>query len=1013
MTELAIPVATEQTVIHKPMPVSGYYYVEPGYYDSITERRLVYVYAGRKALHSNFGQGHLAFTYEDDLDEFEQNFTFAPDGAEVRNRQVNALMQEIEILGQTMTNTQGQLTGPLLESENVVTTTALAPGVSSVENVKKMVANSRNTLLKAEKTLKQKTKELSALIEEQGKLLAIRTEDMEQTIAQMQKTIWTINLYLGRDEHIIHLVAGKPEAASTKIKIRQTVLYMDEECAIAAHVGGLDIKSIEEFDEWLQKDPKHLHQVLPESKGIVALHVRRHKKEYGNIWEDQRFNDANLRWTYFLIRNGENLYRVYVDITVGGIIFPGPDYYEDFFTETITDWNAPGRPQTTYPLKPGSQAYMRAMDSAESKRKHFLRIGLVLQGLMDRTDIFKPMPIDRINLCDQRHSEEWLQMIYDNENLISDGRPLFYEWQKTINSQLDVGHRIVGRFCDYSSNLRGDEKYGGPSRIHPQRACTPTSGRLYTIETRGGERNNGYTFYYPRNKETSYLRDRWGNPEWRAPKSRASCWLLKTDRFFLNFDLATLEELNYYMVNRLSRNDYKDMIPILEAAIEAKNQEIEEEAPFHQLLVDQIIKKFGGDQIHVEGQIEEIIRWWKFKNRTHRALLSNDVSALKMIIIEYGLRMEQSQVRQKAKLLQDTIIREICEQNQPLKPLLIAHKSDNKYVALIPQNDQNIWVTEQTWTLNRTTNALRLKESKNWTVVDNRYLRWEIYQKHEKWETWRINPQRGKILTDLEIEGLVKLANDRSDNNPLRYQERFLPLVILCSQDFKLECWYSGDGAIIPDHLTTDDKVKSPKLNKTEIVWKRTNDGIKFERLGVYSTYYYHNAKDDCYWESAGGRTVAKWPENIVKLNKEVEACDEYTKQVTELYDRYDHVSDAYTTFYRNREITKERAKFDADYGDPSLWEDHLKKVSITEKWPRKDLKDILADFALHNINPVGMTLPQVYTEAIKRGFYQPVKSIPIAEDSSQIVPTDEPILPLDLPDDFIIPEKPKETAND
>jgi hypothetical protein len=37
---------------------------------------------------------------------------------------------------------------------------------------------------------------------------------------------------------------------------------MDEECAVAAEHGGIDARSIEQFDEWLLADPAHLDQVL-------------------------------------------------------------------------------------------------------------------------------------------------------------------------------------------------------------------------------------------------------------------------------------------------------------------------------------------------------------------------------------------------------------------------------------------------------------------------------------------------------------------------------------------------------------------------------------------------------------------------------------------------------------------------------------------------------------------------------------------------------------------------------
>jgi len=48
---------------------------------------------------------------------------------------------------------------------------------------------------------------------------------------------------------------------------------MDEETTLYTEEGGIDFKNLDAFDKWLC-EPKHLQQILPETKGIIALRLR-------------------------------------------------------------------------------------------------------------------------------------------------------------------------------------------------------------------------------------------------------------------------------------------------------------------------------------------------------------------------------------------------------------------------------------------------------------------------------------------------------------------------------------------------------------------------------------------------------------------------------------------------------------------------------------------------------------------------------------------------------------------
>ena len=116
----------------------------------------------------------------------------------------------------------------------------------------------------------------------------------------------------------------------------------------------------------------NLAQVLPESKGVVVLAVRGSAKDYKGVdpFTGAILNRENAK-TYWLCRNGENLYRIWADIQVGGLLYPQSNAAVSRF-------------------KPGSREYYQSLKRAGKGQKDFLRNGLVLQGLIDRTRIFHP-----------------------------------------------------------------------------------------------------------------------------------------------------------------------------------------------------------------------------------------------------------------------------------------------------------------------------------------------------------------------------------------------------------------------------------------------------------------------------------------------------------------------------------------------------------------------------------------------------------------------------------------------
>jgi len=372
---------------------------------------------------------------------------------------------------------------------------------------------------------------------------------LQARIAQFEEGIWTANLYSGRDEEITSLLDGDPAPAEEPLVIRQAVLSMDEETAAFPESEGIDYRNVDVFDEWITV-PEHLARVLPEPRGVVVLMPRARGRDYGDPWANVRGVEENTA-SYWLIRNGGRLWRMRTDIHVGTRLVPAADEFTRLFRarDHTGSWND---------LVPGTPGWAHAEKAQDAQQRHFMRIALVLQGLVDRTTVWHPLPPAGLNLL---HPATYAQgravLRTDAEALLTTGREPFHAWLKRLNAQLRPGMRIVGAFDTDAFTRAGGEGRDGATyfpneRIRPyprsynpsahdatERPLSHAIHRLQEWTTCMGER--GLAFHYPRTQE-KWMRDEWGREELRAPRTRATAIIIPgQDTFVLPFDLVTVE----------------------------------------------------------------------------------------------------------------------------------------------------------------------------------------------------------------------------------------------------------------------------------------------------------------------------------------------------------------------------------------------------------------------------------------------------------------------------------------
>lgn len=428
----------------------------------------------------------------------------------------------------------------------------------------------------------------------------------------IQKALSMLQLYMGDEHCVAQLSTGQNAAAEVPFSIHQQLLFMDEECGIITD-GGIDIERIEEFDNWLMED-SHLEIILPEQKGIVALKPRRFRKEYGDRYYTNLMNQWN-RHTFFIIRNGENVYRVDSDhIEISQRLFP-----------------LRAEMQSLYDRAMQADEFQKesCKDEIQSANERYHRIILFLQGLMDHTEVFNPVP-DGVNLFKPESYAGWVNLVYDDEPSLTDGRLSYADWLTRINAGIKRGSRIVYCAPDkyeigyHKGNLRSFANRHLMRFYENEFAIPdlPVSG-IYTVDDVKYENRDflGFKYMPEDNGGFGYYSD--------VRKNRLTYRIRHEDKI-INYDRISLKDIEYYLNSRLERKHYLNVLPILLEVRKSLQREQKQEDAFRLMMIGEL-RKSGMSEETASRHIDEAIDWWKYKNIWKRPISDDDAKALKMI----------------------------------------------------------------------------------------------------------------------------------------------------------------------------------------------------------------------------------------------------------------------------------------------------------------------------------------------------------------------------------------------
>lgn len=802
-----------------------------------------------------------------------------------------------------------------IESEETSTEVATTKGVDVAAERKAAMVKQRALALHAKAEADAAQKEVRDLIEQEKNRLqqmqwALEKElaPLKEKVARMGDGIHALNIFLGRGEEIIVVRdTGERAPADAPITVRQMVLAMDEESLIAVDSGGMDFQDVDVFAAWLDNDD-HIAQVIPDQKGVVAIVPRRAPKKYEDPWMADAAAEENAR-TYWIIRNGECLWITTTEFTVGNRVVPSDKEFTSLFETRQMDYDT--REYVTRPLQPGTAEWEKAEKISDLRTRHYMKVALLLEGLVERTTVFHPHT--GVSFLDQSHFDDGrVQIIMDADNSLSTGRPSFHNWQREKMSLLREGMRVVGAFATHMRTY--PMKDYGSADVHPTGA-TPSNSDIYTIREAVGRSYRKWMFSFTR-KDANIWDDELR--EFRAPKTKGTGYLDGSERWVVPLDLVTVEEIDYYLNSRVERHDYLDMIPTLRAAKAIIEREREEEAPFRTALIGSL-SATGTDIDDAPALADDLISWFKTANKWGRALESKDTNASRAILAEAKRRRGGSD---------DSVIEKLRSEHPDA--LVIARRSSDLVViertARRYENEPtNIFVTVHTYGLRGA-----LKNTAEWqTLRRSQIARWTILHHSDEWQEQVFDVKPSELISDELIDDVIAFVTERYSTVvqiAMRPNGEGADVYVMDEPGVDIPRYYrenaeAGDGRVRHGYI--------------EIV--RSARGITFRNEGVFGGERDLSSKtkssDRVVWQSE--HWIAVNNERIAARNAARAAYSAQTRKIIGYVEQIEKV------WLEQREAAL-FARFMEDFGDESLWEGHRKTIKVPRDIPvpsRYDLR--------------------------------------------------------------------------
>lgn len=430
---------------------------------------------------------------------------------------------------------------------------------------------------------------------------------LEQALEDKYAAFRLIRSYAGLDG-LVKIRSGESAPEGAKLHVHQEKLFMDECIGVYEKLNGgydsLDIDSLEKFDEWIAREYR---TYMPEEKCVTAWQIRREPKDYGycegieGAILQHALNVGNFG-CYILIRNGGAVWRIASDARIPATVFP---------TRKETA-EAMGRPDGSY---------------KELVKAH-LPFFFILQGIADHTNIlgasFGKGGVDFIR---PEAENPDLVLVRDSEaGYLTDGRPSWSGYLEACNRGIGKGSRIMLLMSTrdlWNERCAKDEwiRTGCYGKSLP---AWPNLAAVHTVEEVDPEAAFSKRFKILFNPGDEI----YGGADSHKRKRRLPFFCFGDE--VVNFDEVRIEDVEYYLQNRIERRNYVRSMPQMFRLLKALRAEREVETPLARL----ICREAGLDPESREdlGKAFEAIRWWKLKTKFRRAVTSDNDKAFRMCL---------------------------------------------------------------------------------------------------------------------------------------------------------------------------------------------------------------------------------------------------------------------------------------------------------------------------------------------------------------------------------------------
>jgi hypothetical protein len=452
-------------------------------------------------------QGYGQHVIRVHLDEVSAILRFEPNASQVIRERINHYKSELDSALARIEQEKAAIgighshqgNGPVQEASTAV---AVISSQANIEGYKSALQ-----AFKERQPLQKK--EIEELMADWGKWMSAESlplegvqEQLKATLGAVDDRLFNISLYAGFSESTVQFSEGQPATLDDKLHLMQRRLYMDEECLLGYAEGGMDIKDMAGFRSWLAK-PVNRDRILPFPRCIVSMQVRRNRKDRdwgGNLLvllENDRLA-ASDKFTYLIVRNGENLYQLSCELDFGELIFPEKAMFdateptmvkmrnnsveemitkrdfddrvrlhedqkkkrEQWFIENPeAEWKAKNKgswdfanpfsvdswwsPSQWHPFDQSSVYYDEALKDIAERIQQYNRIAMIVQGLFDRKDMLEPVkPMQSWNPASFASAVE---LVYDGFALLHGETPDFEPYRAACNAKITKNSVLVGQ----------------------------------------------------------------------------------------------------------------------------------------------------------------------------------------------------------------------------------------------------------------------------------------------------------------------------------------------------------------------------------------------------------------------------------------------------------------------------------------------------------------------------------------------------------------------------------------